>query len=100
MSMQQWQLAASYCVYASSVTSCQCYVCAAVGGGSSVRVLDLTGAEIRDIQSEAVELPIGQSVHKVGWSPDGQLLTVSTTVRLAHECAAVLHYGLLLSGGL
>lgn len=65
-----------------------------------MRVLDLTGAEIRDIQSEAVELPIGQSVHKVGWSPDGQLLTVSTTVRLAHECAAVLDYGLLLSGGL
>ena len=47
-----------------------------------MRVLDLTGAEIRDIQAEAVELPIGQSVHKVGWSPDGQLLTVSTMVRL------------------
>ena len=47
-----------------------------------MRVLDLTGAEIKDIQAEAVELPIGQSVHKVGWSPDGQLLTVSTMVRL------------------
>lgn len=55
---------------------------AAVGGGSSVRVLDLAGAEIRDIQAEAVELPIGQAVHKVGWSPDGQLLTVSTTVSI------------------
>lgn len=59
-------------------STCCDYV--AVGGGSSVRVLDLTRAEIRDIQAESVELPIGQSVHKVGWSPDGQLLTVSTTV--------------------
>ena len=53
---------------------------AVVGGGSSARVLDLTGAEIRDIQAESVDLPIGQSVYKVAWSPDGSLLTVSTTV--------------------
>ena len=51
-----------------------------VAGGSTARVLDLTGAEIKDIQTEAVALPIGQSVHSVAWSPDGQLLTVSTTV--------------------
>lgn len=52
-----------------------------VAGGSSARVLDLTGAEIKDIQAESVELPIGQTVFSVAWSPDGQLLTVSTTVR-------------------
>jgi len=53
---------------------------AVVAGGSSARVLDLTGAEIKDIPAEAVELPIGQSVFSVAWSPDSQLLTVSTTV--------------------
>ena len=54
---------------------------AVVAGGSSAKVLDLTGAEIRDISAESVELPIGQTVFSVAWSPDGQLLTVSTTVR-------------------
>lgn len=44
-------------------------------------MLDLTGAEIKDIQAESVELPIGQTVFSVAWSPDGQLLTISTTVR-------------------
>ena len=57
---------------------------AVVAGGSSARVLDLTGAEIKDIPAEAVELPIGQSVFSVAWSPDSQLLTVSTTV--SHWC--------------
>lgn len=57
---------------------------AVVAGGSSARVLDLTGAEIKDIPAEAVELPIGQAVFSAAWSPDGQLLTVSTTVR--HLC--------------
>ncbi len=57
---------------------------AVVAGGSSARVLDLTGAEIKDIPAEAVELPIGQSVFSVAWSPDSQLLTVSTTV--SHLC--------------
>lgn len=51
-----------------------------VAGGSSARVLDLTGAEIKDIQAESVELPMGQTVFSVAWSPDGQLLTISTTV--------------------
>lgn len=51
-----------------------------VAGGSSARVLDLTGAEIKDIQAEAVELPMGQTFFSVAWSPDGQLLTISTTV--------------------
>ena len=59
---------------------------AVVGGGSSARVLDLTGAEI-GVQAESVELPIGQAVFKVAWSPDGSLLTVSTTVSF---CTAAL----------
>ncbi|KAL3146552.1 hypothetical protein ABBQ32_14175 [Trebouxia sp. C0010 RCD-2024] len=54
---------------------------AVVAGGSSAKVLDLTGAEIKDIPAESVDLPIGQTVFRVAWSPDGQLLTVSTTVR-------------------
>lgn len=70
---------------------------AVVAGGSSARVLDLTGAEIKDIPAESVELPIGQTVFSVAWSPDGQLLTVSTTVRgfsvfsLSHACSVQLH---------
>ncbi len=64
---------------------------AVVAGGSSARVLDLTGAEIKDIQAEAVELPIGQSVFSVAWSPDGQLLTVSTTVRTLVHCVPKQH---------
>ena len=43
-------------------------------------MLELTGAEIKDIQTESVELPMGQTVFNVAWSPDGQLLTISTTV--------------------
>ncbi|KAL0053124.1 hypothetical protein WJX82_001225 [Trebouxia sp. C0006] len=63
---------------------------AVVAGGSSARVLDLTGAEIKDIPAEAVELPIGQSVFSVAWSPDSQLLTVSTTSGQLHTYLAAL----------
>ncbi|KAL0039283.1 hypothetical protein WJX79_001413 [Trebouxia sp. C0005] len=63
---------------------------AVVAGGSSARVLDLTGAEIKDIPAEAVELPIGQAVFSAAWSPDGQLLTVSTTTGQLHTYLAAL----------
>ena len=51
----------------------------AVAGGSSVRVIDLSG-EMLELRGDAVELDPGQVATAVGWTPDGQLLTVATTV--------------------
>ena len=63
---------------------------AVVAGGNSARVVDLTGAEINNVQAEAVDLASWQTVFSVAWSPDGQLLTVSTTVSAHHSVCAVM----------
>ena len=66
----------------------------AVAGGSSVRVIDLSG-EMLELRGDAVELDPGQVATAVGWTPDGQLLTVATTVSCTvagkHACSRVLH---------
>lgn len=44
----------------------------AVGGGGSVKLLDV-GAEYGEVAGEGLELPPGHSVEKLGWGPDGQV---------------------------
>lgn len=42
-----------------------------------LQILDV-GARIQEVPSETVEVPPGQLVDSLGWSRDGQVLTVST----------------------
>lgn len=49
----------------------------AVGGGDMVRVLDV-GSAYGEIKSDAIELRSHQNVEKLGWSADGQVLSVGT----------------------
>ena len=44
-----------------------------------MKVIDLSG-EMLELRGDAVELDPGQVATAVGWTPDGQLLTVATTV--------------------
>lgn len=44
----------------------------AVGGGSSVKLIDV-GAEYGEVAGEGIELPPGHSVEKLGWGQDGQV---------------------------
>lgn len=62
-----------------------------------MKVIDLSG-EMLELRGDAVELDPGQVATAVGWTPDGQLLTVATTVscsiagRMQHLlCRRVLH---------
>lgn len=53
----------AYCPSASRV---------AVGGGSTVKLLDV-GAEYGEVSQATVELPAGHTVNKLGWGQDGQV---------------------------
>jgi len=44
----------------------------AVGGGSTIKLLDV-GAEYGEVSNEAMELPVGHMVNKLGWGQDGQV---------------------------
>lgn len=44
----------------------------AVGGGSSVKLIDV-GAEYGEVAGEGIALPPGHSVEKLGWGQDGQV---------------------------
>lgn len=44
----------------------------AVGGGSSVKLIDV-GAEYGEVAGQGVELPPGHSVEQLGWGQDGQV---------------------------
>ncbi|KAK9830069.1 hypothetical protein WJX72_009571 [[Myrmecia] bisecta] len=49
----------------------------AVAGGRYVKMLEL-GAEIREVAGDAIELGPNQFICSLGWTQDGQLLTVAT----------------------
>jgi len=51
----------------------------AVAGSNSVRIMDVTGSEYSEVKSDAIDLDPGLQIEQVGWSRDGQILTVSTT---------------------
>jgi hypothetical protein len=51
----------------------------AVGGGSSVKLIDV-GAEYGEVAGEGVELPPGHSVEKVGWGQDGQVRALASGI--------------------
>ncbi|GBF91989.1 hypothetical protein Rsub_04713 [Raphidocelis subcapitata] len=64
----------------SDIAHCPALARIAIGGGSSVKVLDV-GSGVRELGGEAIEVPEGQLVDALGWSGDGQasVLTVSTS---------------------
>lgn len=51
---------------------------AAIGGGLSVKILDL-GMDIRESRQDSIDVEDG-FVSCLGWTQDGQLLTVGTKV--------------------
>jgi hypothetical protein len=57
----------------------------AVGGGSSVKLIDV-GAEYGEVAGEGVELPPGHSVEKVGWGQDGQVGMLLLVAAAAAHC--------------
>ncbi|KXZ49298.1 hypothetical protein GPECTOR_22g892 [Gonium pectorale] len=62
----------------------------AVAGANCVRVLDTSGQDYNEIKSDAVDLDANQSVEKVGWTRDGQVLTVGTHNGYLHSFLASL----------
>ncbi|GLC35581.1 hypothetical protein PLESTB_000191100 [Pleodorina starrii] len=62
----------------------------AVAGANCVRILDSSGQDYNEIKSDAVDLDANQSVEKVGWTRDGQVLTVGTHNGYLHTFLASL----------
>eukprot|EP00798_Chlamydomonas_sp_ICE-L_P012670 gene12669-15902_t len=62
----------------------------AMGGNSSIRILDASGHEYMEVKSDAIDLSPNERVDKVGWSKDGQVLTVSTTSGMLYSYLAAL----------
>ncbi|MEW5318051.1 MAG: hypothetical protein WDW38_009304 [Sanguina aurantia] len=48
----------------------------ALAGSSSIRVVDASGTDYTEVKSNAIDLDPHQLVEKVGWTKDGQVLTV------------------------
>ncbi|KAF5840991.1 hypothetical protein DUNSADRAFT_14848 [Dunaliella salina] len=51
----------------------------AVGGSNSVRILETSGPTFAENKTDAIDLQPDQIVQQVGWTQDGQVLTVSLT---------------------
>jgi hypothetical protein len=45
----------------------------AIGGGSSVKLLDV-GAQYGEVAGEGIQLPPGHCVERLGWGQDGQVM--------------------------
>lgn len=60
----------------------------AVGGGSTIKLLDV-GAEYGEVSNEAMELPVGHMVNKLGWGQDGQVGLSQPTSPEPHASACV-----------
>ena len=52
---------------------------AAVGGGTAVRIVEL-GGSFGESRGDAMDLPHGELVSCLGWTQDGQVLSVGTQV--------------------
>lgn len=75
-----WMPAAPACVH---VRCKPCGRCSALRAGGTQRLSNArqvleAGASVKELPGEAVELPPGQVVAGLGWSRDGQVLTVAT----------------------
>jgi hypothetical protein len=65
----------------SSLSYCAATQQVALAGGAAVGVLQWDGQQrAREVESDWAEMDGGQQVAQVQWSPDGQLLTVTTKV--------------------
>jgi hypothetical protein len=89
LALDAWA-AGKYLDLLTDISFCPALNRVALGGGTSVKVVDC-GAEYNELKGDAVELDVGQSVEKLGWTPDGQ---VGDTV----ACALVVDYTRIASG--
>lgn len=62
----------------------------AMGGGQSIRVVDCSGSDFVELKSDMVELDASEQVEKLGWTKDGQVLTVATQNGYLHAFLAAL----------
>jgi WD repeat-containing protein 19 len=51
----------------------------ALAGSNSIRIMDVSGTEYGEVKSDAIDLDPSLQIEKVGWTKDGQVLTVGTT---------------------
>lgn len=49
-----------------------------LAGSNSVRILDVSGSDYAEVKGDALDLEPHMQVEQVGWSRDGQILTVAT----------------------
>ncbi|GFH09592.1 WD_REPEATS_REGION domain-containing protein, partial [Haematococcus lacustris] len=80
----------------------------AVAGACNVRILDASGTEFTEVKADAIDLEPNQAVERVGWTRDGQVLTLSTAsgqllsylaalpVVYSHHATKVMHLTSLL----
>lgn len=47
---------------------------------NQIRILDVSGNTYSELKGDAIDLDTNMSVEQVGWTKDGQILTVSTTM--------------------
>ncbi|PNW73788.1 hypothetical protein CHLRE_13g572700v5 [Chlamydomonas reinhardtii] len=71
------------------VTYCASLGRVAMAGANCVRVLD-ANADYNEIKGDAVDLDANQAIEKVGWTKDGQVLTVGTHNGYMHSFLASL----------
>ncbi|GAX77949.1 hypothetical protein CEUSTIGMA_g5391.t1 [Chlamydomonas eustigma] len=51
----------------------------ALGGSHCVRIMDVSGTDYHEVKADAIDLDPSLQVTKVGWTRDGQILTVGTS---------------------
>lgn len=51
----------------------------ALAGSNSVRIMDVSGTDYSEIKGDAIDLEPNMHVEQVGWTKDGQVLTLSTS---------------------
>jgi len=62
-----------------TISSSPAYGRIAVGGSNSVRILETSGPTFAENKTDAIDLQPDQIVQQVGWTQDGQVLTVALT---------------------
>mmetsp|Transcript_36982 Transcript_36982/g.82211 ORF Transcript_36982/g.82211 Transcript_36982/m.82211 type:complete len:1366 (+) Transcript_36982:300-4397(+) len=62
----------------------------ALVGSSCVRVMNASGTDFSEIKADAIDLDANITLDRVGWTRDGQVLTISTTTGQVYSYLAAL----------
>lgn len=72
------------------VSVCPALARIALGGANQVKILDAGGVQYSEIKGDAIELDGGFRVDRLGWTRDGQVLSVSSERGQLHSFLAAL----------